>query len=91
MKFCRREYHNQSRGFILQELLRRVDPEHRTIGKFLKESVFDPLGLNIHIGIEEKLQETSNITDCFQLSEDEVDKANRIHFLQILYHYQFRL
>ena len=74
MQFCRREYHNQSRGFILQELLRRVDPEHRTIGKFLKETDFDPLGVNIHIGMKEKLQETSNISDCCQLSEDEVGK-----------------
>lgn len=63
-----------TRGFILQEILRRVDPEHRTIGKFLKQTVFDPLGINIHIGMEEKMQESSNISDCVKINEDEVDK-----------------
>jgi len=75
----RREYHYMTRGFILQEILRRVDPEHRTIGKFLKQTVFDPLGINIHIGMEEKLQESSNISDCVKFNEDEIMKQASAH------------
>ena len=31
-----REYHAVTRGHILNEILRRVDPQHRTLGEFLR-------------------------------------------------------
>jgi len=33
----RREYHGVTRGFILNEIYRRVDPDERTLGEFVRE------------------------------------------------------
>ena len=35
----RRAYHLLSGGFFLNEIFRRVDPERRTIGKFIESEV----------------------------------------------------
>lgn len=44
-------YHAVTLGFYEGELLRRVDPEHRTIGRYFAEEVAAPLGLDFHIGL----------------------------------------
>ena len=72
MTLTRREYHALTRGFILQELFRRVEPHHRTIGTFLKEEVFDALGLNISIGLPEEDQEKTKVADNVALTHQEV-------------------
>jgi CubicO group peptidase (beta-lactamase class C family) len=38
-------------GLDMQELLRRVDPRHRTLGQFFHEEIALPLGLAFHIGL----------------------------------------
>jgi CubicO group peptidase (beta-lactamase class C family) len=42
-------YHGITIGFYEGELLRRVDPEHRTLGRFFQEELADPLGLDFYI------------------------------------------
>lgn len=42
-------YHTATQGFILGELVRRVDG--RSIGAFLREEIARPLGLDYHIGL----------------------------------------
>lgn len=42
-------YHVISLGFYEGELLRRIDPRHRTLGQFFQEEVAAPLGLDFHI------------------------------------------
>ena len=49
----RREYHAITRGWILNELFRRVDPEGRTIGEFLRTDISDPLEADAFIGVPE--------------------------------------
>lgn len=49
----RREYHAITRGWILNELFRRVDPEGRTIGEFLREDISGPLETDTFIGVQE--------------------------------------
>ena len=49
----RREYHAMTRGWIANELYRRVDPAGRTIGEYLREDLSDALGVDIFIGLEE--------------------------------------
>lgn len=49
----RREYHALTRGWIVNELFRRVDPAGRTIGEFLREEVSGPLGADVVIGVRE--------------------------------------
>lgn len=48
-----RQYHSLSRGFILQEIFRRVDPKKRTIGEYLKEEIARPLETDTYLGASE--------------------------------------
>jgi len=48
-----REYHAVTRGWIVNELFRRIDPKGRTIGEFISEDVNGLLGANIFIGVDE--------------------------------------
>lgn len=46
-------YHFISLGFYESELLRRVDPQHRSLGQFFAEEIAAPLGLEFYIGLPE--------------------------------------
>ena len=48
-----REYHALTRGWIINEIFRRVDPEQRTIGEFLRDDIAGPLGVDAMIGVPE--------------------------------------
>jgi len=50
----RRQYHALTRGWIVNELFRRVDPQGRTIGEFLREEVSGPLDADVVIGVREQ-------------------------------------
>ena len=45
----RQAYHALTLGFYEGELLRRVDPRHRTLGQFFQEEIASPLGLDFYI------------------------------------------
>jgi CubicO group peptidase (beta-lactamase class C family) len=47
----RHGYHGITLGWYEGELLRRVDPQRRTLGRFFAEEVADPLGLDFYIGL----------------------------------------
>ena len=49
----RREYHAITRGWILNEVFRRVDPQNRTIGEYLRQELSEPLSADVMIGLEE--------------------------------------
>lgn len=49
----RREYHAITRGWILNELFRRVDKDARTIGEYLRQELSGPLDADVVIGLEE--------------------------------------
>ena len=44
-------YHATTIGLYMQELIRRVDPAHRTLGRFFRDEIATPLGLDFHIGL----------------------------------------
>lgn len=44
-------YHAQSLGWYESQLLRRVDPSERTIGRFFADEVANPLGVDFCIGL----------------------------------------
>ena len=46
----RREYHALTRGWIVNELFRRVDPQRRTIGEYLREDISGPLDADVVVG-----------------------------------------
>ena len=47
----RHGYHAMTVGLYMQEIFRRVDPAHRTLGRFLREEITAPLGLDFYIGL----------------------------------------
>lgn len=51
----RHGYHTMSLGLYMQELIRRVDPEHRTLGRFFQEEIAQPLGLEFYIGLPQSV------------------------------------
>lgn len=47
----RQGYHALSLGWYEGELIRRVDPRHRSLGRFFAEEVAEPLGLEFYFGL----------------------------------------
>ncbi len=59
----RREYHAITRGWIVNEIFRRVDPGGRTLGEFLREEISSPLEADAIIGVKEgELGRISRVT-----------------------------
>ena len=54
----RQAYHAISLGFYESELLRRVDPQHRSLGRFFQEEIASPLGLDCYIRLPEEIPDT---------------------------------
>lgn len=50
----RREYHAVTRGWIVNELFRRIDPAGRTIGEFLRQDISRPLEADTIIGVKQE-------------------------------------
>lgn len=44
-------YHAFSLGWYQSELIRRTDPQHRTLGQFFQDELATPLGLEFYIGL----------------------------------------
>ncbi len=51
----RQGYHAVTFGFYLGELLRRVDPAGRTLGRAFAEDVAGPLGAEFHLGLPDEV------------------------------------
>jgi len=49
----RQAYHALTLGFYEGELLRRVDPCHRSLGQFFHDEIAAPLGEDVYIGLPE--------------------------------------
>ena len=51
----RQAYHGITLGFYEAELLRRIDPQHRTLGQFFQDEIATPLGLDVYIRLPESV------------------------------------
>jgi len=51
-------YHGLSIGFYEGELLRRVDPQHRSLGRFFQEEIAKPLDAEFYIGLPAEVPES---------------------------------
>jgi CubicO group peptidase (beta-lactamase class C family) len=63
----RHGYHASTIGLYMNELLRRVDPMHRSLGRFFQEEIAGPLGIEFYIGLpqdfpSEKLAHLETLT-----------------------------
>ena len=54
----RQAYHAISLGFYESELVRRIDPQHRSLGRFFADEIAAPLGLDFYIGLPLSVQDT---------------------------------
>jgi len=50
----RQAYHALTLGFYEGELLRRVDPHHRSLGQFFQDEIASPLRLDVYIRLPEE-------------------------------------
>jgi CubicO group peptidase (beta-lactamase class C family) len=51
----RQAYHAMTLGFYEGELLRRVDPRHRSLGQFFQDEIASPLGEDVYIRLPEEI------------------------------------
>ncbi|MEX1665299.1 serine hydrolase domain-containing protein [Zhongshania arctica] len=57
-----REYHALTRGWVANEVFRRVEPSGRTMGEFLRQEISTPFDADVYIGLQEtELQRVSNV------------------------------
>lgn len=70
-------YHGGSEGLMMMELVRRIDPSHRTIGTYFQEEIAKPLNIEYYLGLPESVPSTrvafmhsaSPFTALFHLKE----------------------
>lgn len=51
----RQAYHALTLGFYENELMRRIDPQHRTLGQFFQDEIATPLGLEVYVRLPETI------------------------------------
>jgi CubicO group peptidase (beta-lactamase class C family) len=49
-------YHMRTYGWLVGELVRRADPENRTIGSYLRDEIAGPLDADFFVGLPEALE-----------------------------------
>ena len=54
----RQGYHALTLGFYEGELLRRVDPQHRSLGQFFHDEIGTPLGLDVYLRMPDTIPNT---------------------------------
>lgn len=54
----RQGYHAVTIGFYEGELLRRIDPKHRSLGQFFQDEIATPLGLDFYIRLPESIPDS---------------------------------
>jgi CubicO group peptidase (beta-lactamase class C family) len=70
-------YHAITLGFYESELLRRVDPKHRSLGRFFHEEIAVPLGLDFYIGLPEDIPNSRLATTHMAIPTGAALKAPR--------------
>jgi CubicO group peptidase (beta-lactamase class C family) len=51
----RQAYHALTLGFYEGELLRRLDPQHRSLGQFFQDEIASPLGLDLYMRLPDTI------------------------------------
>lgn len=55
----RQAYHGITLGYYQNELLRRIDPRHRSLGQFFQDEIATPLALDVYIRLPEDIPNAS--------------------------------
>jgi CubicO group peptidase (beta-lactamase class C family) len=66
----RQGYHGLTLGFYESELLRRVDPQHRTLGRFFQDEIASPLVLDLYLRLPDDIPNSrlATLAPCSQLA-----------------------
>ena len=54
----RQAYHGITLGFYESELLRRIDPAHRSLGQFFQDEIATPLALDVYINLPAEIPDS---------------------------------
>jgi len=54
----RQAYHALTLGFYQNELLRRIDPQHRSLGRFFQDEIATPLKLDAYINVPDDIPDS---------------------------------
>lgn len=76
----RQAYHALTLGFYESELLRRVDPKHRSLGQFFQDEIANPLGLDVYIRLPETIP-NSRLATLAPPSLIEMLRGFGLHFM----------
>ena len=60
----RQAYHAITLGFYESEILRRIDPRHRSLGEFFQDEIATPLGLDVYIRLPDSIPSSRLATIC---------------------------
>ncbi|MFV1967723.1 MAG: serine hydrolase domain-containing protein, partial [Pirellulaceae bacterium] len=71
----RHGYHTLTLGWYQSELIRRVDPQHRSLGVFFQDEVARPLGVDFFIGLPASV------------TEERIAKIEGFHRVELLRHF----
>jgi CubicO group peptidase (beta-lactamase class C family) len=86
----RQAYHGITLGFYENELLRRLDPRHRSLGRFFQDEIASPLGLDVYINLPDDIPNSRlatmarpSLVELFQgfplrLALDTMNKGSKI-------------
>lgn len=72
-RFHPHPHHSLTYGWLVGEIIRRVDPKRRTLGQFIKEEITDPFNIEFYIGLPE--EEDYRVSPIVLSSED-LDSVN---------------
>jgi len=64
-------YHVHTVGFFVNEIIRRVDPKHRSVKDFFREEIGEPFGIEFYFGLPKNFSE-SRVARLYQKDAIEV-------------------
>lgn len=66
-------YHALTYGWLAGELIRRVDPAHRSVGTFVRDEIVEPLGAELWIGLpQDKEPRVSPVIGSLNAGADDI-------------------
>uniref|UniRef100_A0AC34RH47 Beta-lactamase-related domain-containing protein n=1 Tax=Panagrolaimus sp. JU765 TaxID=591449 RepID=A0AC34RH47_9BILA len=83
-------YHALTYGWLVDQIIRRVDPKHRSIGQFFREEFQQPLGLDLHIGLpksEAYRVARIRLPSFFQRISEFVHNPDAVNYPKFLYEF----
>lgn len=69
----KRNYHALTRGWVANEIFRRVEPDGRTLGEYVREELSEPLQADVYVGLKaeelNRRQHLKGLSIGFQIRE----------------------